>query len=171
MRSRFRTDGVAAAVRLPAMINGNGKDIVRQLIERWSRRRMAATGGESRVPMDAETERCVRDAGYGMDDCLPEVLQLAVRKTANLRIGGTIHDVTHDLSCNLSSRGRGGARSTFPWWAWTSWYPRWRGKNTSSLKPTSVQVWPITSPSPRQRFVDLLFPETARTQESPTQTP
>ncbi len=85
---------IAAAVRRPAEVVGNGRDTVRQLIERQSRRRSAATGGESRIPMDAETERCVAKAGYVMDDVPGEGIAFPVRKAANLHTGGTIHDVT-----------------------------------------------------------------------------
>jgi D-alanine-D-alanine ligase-like ATP-grasp enzyme len=73
---------------------GNGRDTVRQLIERQSRRRAAATGGESKIPLDRETERCVAKAGYSMDDVPPEGAAFPVRKAANLHTGGTIHDVT-----------------------------------------------------------------------------
>ncbi len=87
---------VAAAIRRPAHIIGDGTNTVRKLIEAQSRRRAAATGGESRIPLDAETERCIRDAGYGLDDVLEEGKEMAVRKTANLHTGGTIHDVTDE---------------------------------------------------------------------------
>jgi len=63
---------VAAAVRRPAEIAGTGKRTVRQLLRKQSRRRAAATGGESRIPMDAETRRCVGEAGYTLDDVLPK---------------------------------------------------------------------------------------------------
>jgi GNAT-family acetyltransferase (TIGR03103 family) len=92
---------VAAAVRRPAEVVGNGRDTVRQLIERQSRRRAAATGGESKIPLDAETERCVRKAGYGMDDVPPEGATFPVRKAANLHTGGTIHDVTDHVHPRL----------------------------------------------------------------------
>jgi GNAT-family acetyltransferase (TIGR03103 family) len=85
---------VAAAIRRPAEVIGNGRDTVRQLIERQSRRRAAATGGESKIPLDAETERCVAKAGFKMEDVPPEGIAFAVRKAANLHTGGTIHDVT-----------------------------------------------------------------------------
>ncbi len=88
---------VAAAVRRPAQIRGDGEMTVRQLIEKQSRRRARATGGESRIPLDAETERCVRLAGYTMDDVVPADEVVGVRKTANLHTGGTIHDVTDHL--------------------------------------------------------------------------
>jgi GNAT-family acetyltransferase (TIGR03103 family) len=85
---------VAAAIRRPAMIVGDGHQTVRELVERQSRRRMAATGGESCIPLDSETERTVRRAGYSMDDAPEEGISFPVRKTANLHTGGTIHDVT-----------------------------------------------------------------------------
>jgi GNAT-family acetyltransferase (TIGR03103 family) len=85
---------VAAAIRRPAEVVGNGRDTVRQLIERQSRRRAAATGGESKIPLDAETERCVAKAGYSLDDVPPHNAAFPVRKAANLHTGGTIHDVT-----------------------------------------------------------------------------
>ena len=93
---------VAAATRRPAEVVGNGRDTVRQLIERQSRRRAAATGGESKIPLDAETERCVAKAGYTMDDVPPEGASFAVRKAANLHTGGTIHDVTERLHPELA---------------------------------------------------------------------
>ncbi|HZG09086.1 MAG TPA: hypothetical protein VEZ70_08920 [Allosphingosinicella sp.] len=85
---------VAAAVRRPAEVVGNGRDTVRELIKRQSRRRAAATGGESKIPLDAETERCVAKAGFAMSDIPPPGTAFAVRKAANLHTGGTIHDVT-----------------------------------------------------------------------------
>src|SRR5690606_26125872 len=50
---------VAAATRKPAAVVGNGRHTVRELIEKQSRRREAATGGESSIPCDAETKRTV----------------------------------------------------------------------------------------------------------------
>lgn len=85
---------VAAAVRRPARVVGDGQSTIRSLIETQSRRRAAATGGESRIPFDAETERCVRREGYELSDILDSGVELPVRRTANLHTGGTIHDVT-----------------------------------------------------------------------------
>ncbi|MCT2276281.1 N-acetylglutaminylglutamine synthetase [Micromonospora chalcea] len=88
---------VAAAVRRPAQITGDGVHDITELIERQSRRRAAATGGESRIPVDDMTREVVAEAGYRMHDVLPEGEVLAVRRTANLHTGGTIHDVTAEL--------------------------------------------------------------------------
>ncbi|HEY8524016.1 MAG TPA: N-acetylglutaminylglutamine synthetase [Acidimicrobiales bacterium] len=94
---------VAAAIRRPAHVVGTGNHTVRELIEAQSRRRAAATGGESTIPIDDETERTVRDAGWSLTDVLPEGVELTVRRTANLHTGGTIHDVTADLHPELGA--------------------------------------------------------------------
>lgn len=85
---------VAAAVRRPPRVIGDGKSTIRRLIEVQSRRRMAATGGESRIPIDAETKRCLEQQGLILDDVLTDRREITVRKAANLHTGGTIHDVT-----------------------------------------------------------------------------
>ncbi|MEF2073697.1 N-acetylglutaminylglutamine synthetase [Consotaella aegiceratis] len=102
---------VAAAMRRPPTITGDGKHSVRDLIEHLSRRRAAATGGESRVPIDGETERCVQDAGYAMDDVLPEGETIKVRRAANLHTGGTIHDVTGEVHPRLVEAAIAAARA------------------------------------------------------------
>ncbi|UAW98547.1 N-acetylglutaminylglutamine synthetase [Halopseudomonas nanhaiensis] len=92
---------VAAAVRRPAEIRGDGSRTIEKLIERQSRKRQAATGGESRIPMDDETRRTVEAQGHSMDDVLPAGEQMFVRRTANLHTGGVLIDVTDDLHPRL----------------------------------------------------------------------
>lgn len=92
---------VAAAIRRPPVISGNGKSKIVDLIEKQSRRREAATGGESTIPLDRATERCIRQYGYALDDVLPAGKKLNIRETANLHTGGTIHDVTDKLHPEL----------------------------------------------------------------------
>ena len=85
---------VAAAIRKPASIVGDGKRSAGELIEAQSRRRAAATGGESIIPMDGETERVLALSGFGYESVVPEGQEVDVRKTANLHTGGSLHDVT-----------------------------------------------------------------------------
>ena len=92
---------VAAAIRKPAEIIGDGEKNIRMLIEKQSRRRKAATGGESSIPMDSETERCIRESGYTYDSVLKSGEPLCVRKTANLHTGGMLIDVTKQLHPQL----------------------------------------------------------------------
>ena len=93
---------IAAAIRKPAAVVGNGVHTIEQLIEKQSRRRQAATSGESHIPIDDETRRSVTGAGYAMDAVLSRGTELIVRKTANLHTGGTIHDVTPELHPDLA---------------------------------------------------------------------
>ncbi|MBV4534334.1 N-acetylglutaminylglutamine synthetase [Pseudomonas sp. SWRI107] len=102
---------VAAAVRHPAQVIGDGKHSIRELIEAQSRRRMAATGGESRIPLDDETERTLKGAGFGYADILPAGERLAVRRTANLHTGGTLEDVTGRLHPVLADAAVRAARA------------------------------------------------------------
>ncbi|MBX3606086.1 MAG: N-acetylglutaminylglutamine synthetase [Piscinibacter sp.] len=88
---------VAAATRRPAEVVGDGRSDVRALIRAQSRRRQRATGGESRIPVDDETRRCLRTQGLALEDVPAAGRRVQVRKTANLHTGGTIHDVTAAL--------------------------------------------------------------------------
>ncbi|RDL47285.1 Cyanophycin synthetase [Ensifer sp. M14] len=85
---------VAAAIRRPPFVVGDGRSDVASLIETQSRRREAATGGESRIPIDAETRRCLAEQGLSLETVLGEGMEITVRKAANLHTGGSIHDVT-----------------------------------------------------------------------------
>lgn len=89
---------VAAALRKPPQIRGDGVHTVIELIDKQSRRRASATDGESQIPLDEETERCVESSGQQLLDVPDEGEKLVVRKTANLHTGGTIHDVTPNLN-------------------------------------------------------------------------
>jgi GNAT-family acetyltransferase (TIGR03103 family) len=102
---------VAAAIRRPAHVIGDGQTTVRALIEAQSRRRAAATGGESRIPLDAETERCLAVAGVGLDEVPPRGTEIVVRRTANLHTGGTIHDVTAEVHPALVEAALAAARA------------------------------------------------------------
>src|SRR5690606_20165411 len=88
---------VAAAIRKPAHICGDGRKTIRELIEKQSRRRQVSTDGESRIPLDDETCRTVEAAGFTLDSILPADQHLQVRRTANLHTGGTLVDVTDEL--------------------------------------------------------------------------
>ncbi|POF31655.1 N-acetylglutaminylglutamine synthetase [Roseibium marinum] len=92
---------VATALRKPAEVTGNGRATIGELIDIQSRRRAAATGGESKIVVDDEVERCLSAKGFKLEDVLPEGSRLAVRRTANLHTGGTIHDVTGETHHTL----------------------------------------------------------------------
>lgn len=102
---------VAAAVRRPPRIIGDGRSMISALIEVQSRRRQAATGGESRIPLDAETERCLAEQGLDLHSVLEEGREITVRKAANLHTGGSIHDVTDTVHPDLVAAACRAARA------------------------------------------------------------
>lgn len=88
---------VAAAVRKPPEVVGDGQLTVEQLIEKLSRRRSASSQGESRIPVDNDTIASLTEQGLSLASVIEPGRSVQVRKTANFHTGGTIHDVTDIL--------------------------------------------------------------------------
>jgi len=103
----------------------------------------------------------VAAAGYSLDDVLPADINVAVRKTANLHTGGTIHDVTGMLHPTLVDAAVQAARAIdIPV----------TGIDFIVKSPTKPDYWFIEAnerpglanhePQPTaERFFDLLFPQ------------
>ncbi len=154
---------VAAAVRRPPEIVGDGTHTIAVMIEKYNRRRAAATGGECHLPVDAETRRCIDQEGFSLDSVLPQGRRLTVRKAANLHTGGTIHDVTDQLHPELRRTSVAAARAIgIPV----------TGLDLMVKNVTAPDYWIIEAnerpglanhePQPTaERFMDLLFPQTA----------
>ncbi len=153
---------VAAAVRRPASITGTGQHTIGQLIEKQSRRRAAATGGESRIPMDAETLRCIENAGYTMNSIPEPGKTLVVRKTANLHTGGTIHDVTDALHPTLANAALRAARAIdIPVVGLDFLVPHIDGEDYVIIEANERPGLANHEPQPTaERFIDMLFPQT-----------
>jgi len=151
---------VAAAVRSPASIIGDGQHTIVDLIERQSRRRAAATGGESQIPLDNETRRCVAAAGYAMRNVLPPGVELQVRKTANLHTGGAIHDVTGSVNPVLAEAAVKAARAiNIPVTGIDFIVPDPAGADYVFIEANERPGLANHEPQPTaQRFIDLLFP-------------
>ncbi len=154
---------VAAAVRKPPTVVGNGTDTVRALIEARNSRRARELGERMVTPLDDITDAAVRSGGHDLDDVLPEGEALAVRRTANLHSGGTIEDVTDELHPTLADAAiRAADAIGLPV----------AGADLMVEDPTrpahvfiEVNEQPgLANHEPRptaERFLDLLFPETA----------
>lgn len=153
---------VAAAIRRPAQVVGDGQSTISTLIEKQSRRRAAATGGESRIPMDGETRRCVMAQGYALEDVLPADVVLPVRKAANLHTGGTIHDVTDQLHPALRSAAEHASRVLdIPVTGLDFLVPAVDGPDYVIIEANERPGLANHEPQPTvQRFIDLLFPRT-----------
>jgi GNAT-family acetyltransferase (TIGR03103 family) len=155
---------VAAAIRRPAEIMGDGRHTVGQLIEAQSTRRSAATGGESKIPMDDETRRTVEDAGFGFDSVLPADQRLAVRRTANLHTGGCLEDVTAILHPVLKDAAVRAARALdIPVVGLDLMVPAADQPDYVFIEANERCGLANHEPQPTaERFVDLLFPHSQR---------
>jgi GNAT-family acetyltransferase (TIGR03103 family) len=153
---------VAAAVRRPPRVVGTGRHTVRELIEAQSRRRMAVTGGESRIPVDENCAATVAAAGFDMNDVLPADHQLTVRRTANLHTGGTIHDVTTTLHPDLAAASRLASRVLdIPVVGLDLMVPHIDGPEFYFIEANERPGLANHDPQPTAaRFIDLLFPAT-----------
>ncbi len=160
---------VAAAVRRPAEVVGDGRRTVTDLVRAASRRRERATGGESRIPLDDTTADVVRAAGYAMDDVLPDGVRLQVRRTANLHTGGTIDDVTDRLHPEIADAAVRASRAIgIPVTGIDFLVPDVEGPEAVFVEANERPGLANHEPQPTAaRFVDLLFPETRRSPGSP----
>jgi GNAT-family acetyltransferase (TIGR03103 family) len=153
----------AAAVRRPAAVVGTGRHAIAELIDKQSRRRAAATGGESRIPVDDETRRCLARRGYALDDVLAEGEEVRVRETANLHTGGTLHDVTEELSPRIRAAAEQAARVlAIPVVGLDLLVDAADGDRHVFIEANERPGLANHEPQPTaERFVDLLFPQTA----------
>lgn len=154
---------VAAAVRCPPKVVGTGRHTVRELIERASRRRAAATGGESRIPIDEETERCLREAGCTLETLLEPSQVVRVRNAANLHTGGTISDVTSRLHPDLAEAAvRIASELRIPVTGLDFIVPSVEGQKYWFIEANERPGLANHEPQPTaERFIDMLFPTSA----------
>jgi len=153
---------VAASVREPPSVVGDGRSTVAVLVDELSRRRSAATGGTSWVPLDATTRAVVESTGYGLDAVLPPGEAIEVRRTANLHTGGAIRDVTDELHPELAAVAVAAARAIgIPVLGLDLIVPAVDGPEYVVIEANEQPGLANHEPRPTAaRFVDLLFPET-----------
>ena len=155
---------VAAALRRPAEVVGDGRQDVAALVRETSRRRQRATGGESSIPLDDATAEVVAAAGHAMTDVLPRGERLRVRRTANLHTGGTITDVTDRLHPDIAAAAVRASRAIgIPVTGIDLLVPDVAGPEHVFIEANERPGLANHEPQPTvARFVDLLFPETRR---------
>ena len=91
---------VAAALREPARVVGDGTLSIRQLIDAVNEDPRRAIGHEkvlTAITINDMTERVLASRGYQIDDVPPVGEKLYLKSTANLSTGGTARDVTDEV--------------------------------------------------------------------------
>jgi len=88
---------VAAAIRTPAHVVGDGKSTIQELIDKVNSDPRRGYGHEkvlTQITTNELTKTLISQAGYSLDSVLPEDERLILKDTANLSTGGTAEDVT-----------------------------------------------------------------------------
>lgn len=88
---------VAAAMRTPASVKGDGTSTIAQLIERENRDPRRGIGHEkvlTRITVDKHTQQILKSLGLTKQSVLPAGEELYLKSTANISTGGTATDVT-----------------------------------------------------------------------------
>lgn len=155
---------VAAAVRRPAAVVGDGRHTVAELIDAQSRRRAAATGGESAIPVDELTVDVLREQGLDLGSRPLAGDRVEVRTTANLHTGGTIHDVTDELHPALADAAVVASRAIgVPVTGIDLLVPQVDGPEYVVIEANERPGLANHEPRPTaEAFVDLLFPTLRR---------
>jgi GNAT-family acetyltransferase (TIGR03103 family) len=155
---------VAASVRRPPVVTGDGSRTVRALVEARNEHRARELGGAMVTPLDDITAACVQAAGHDLDDVLPEGVRLEVRRTANLHTGGTIEDLTERLHPTLAEAAvRGAAAVGLPVAGIDLMVPSPEGPEHVFIEVNEQPGLANHEPQPTaQRYLDLLFPGTSR---------
>lgn len=91
---------VAASLRLPPFVIGDGRKTIEQLIQELNMDPRRGEGHEkalSKVTIDDILINCIKEKGYNLNSTLPYGEKLFLRKNANLSTGGISIDCTDEI--------------------------------------------------------------------------
>jgi len=101
---------VAAAVRTPAHVIGDGKSTIQELIDEVNKDPRRGYGHEkvlTQITVNDLTKGIIKADGYTLDSVISEGEKLHLKDTANLSTGGTAEDVTdivHPANVSMAER-------------------------------------------------------------------
>ncbi|HNH24881.1 MAG TPA: cyanophycin synthetase, partial [Accumulibacter sp.] len=105
---------IAAARRDPPLVIGNGKDSIRQLVERVNsdpRRGEGHATSLTRIRLDDVALARLTSAGLTPDSIPPRGKRVVLRNNANLSTGGTATDVTDDVHPEFAAQAVAAAQT------------------------------------------------------------
>ncbi len=91
---------IAAAVRTPAAVTGDGKSTIQELVDKVNADPRRGFGHENvltEIKIDRVTMNVLENQGLTLESVLPEGEDLWLKPTANLSTGGTATDVTDNV--------------------------------------------------------------------------
>ena len=151
---------VCALQRRPACVIGNGRDTIRKLITAQNRR-CVAIDPVHRIPLDRETTRFLHTAGLSLTSIPEAGQQIIVRQTANYHTGGSVHDISDQVSPALIKMGAAIVKKTCLPVAGIDFV-----HSTDARQTHVIELAPDLAISPRgghriaTQLIDYLFPET-----------
>lgn len=101
---------VAAAIRTPAHVIGDGQSTVQELIDEVNKDPRRGYGHENvltQITINDLTKTIIKEAGYTLESVIPKGERLILKDTANLSTGGTAEDVTdivHPANVSMAER-------------------------------------------------------------------
>jgi len=101
---------VAAAIRTPANVVGDGISNIQELVDKVNADPRRGYGHENVLTMitiNDLTNKIIKDAGYTLESVIPKGERLLLKDTANLSTGGTAEDVTdivHPSNVSMAER-------------------------------------------------------------------
>ena len=161
---------VAAAIRKPAEIVGTGQHTVAQLIERQSRRRAAATGGESRIFRSMpRPSGALPPPATAWTTCRPRGRRSPCERPPTCIPAARSHDVTAQLHPVLADAAVRGARALeIPLVGFDFMVEAPDREAYAIIEANERPGLANHEPQPTaQKFIDLLFPQTVVRSRSP----
>jgi len=101
---------VTAAIYHPPQICGTGKHTIKKLISKYNRRKLSATGGESKIPWDKETKDMIEKTGYKIGTILSVGENLVLRRNTSECTGGRVEFITESLPSRFKTVAEDAAR-------------------------------------------------------------
>ncbi|HEX3601224.1 MAG TPA: cyanophycin synthetase, partial [Lacipirellulaceae bacterium] len=98
---------VAAARREPALVIGDDRSTVRELVEEVNRDPLRSDGHAtalSKMRLDANSVAVITEQGFTVDSVVPAGVKVLIRRNGNLSTGGTATDVTDQIHPDIARR-------------------------------------------------------------------
>ncbi len=154
---------VAAIERVPATVIGNDQDTVKELIENRNLELEHDTDGESKITIEAALDDLLGEQGLSLHSIPPAGAEIRVCRLANYHSGGSIEDVTDQVSPMLRTVAEKAARVlNIPVVGLDFLVPAISGEDYYIIEANERPGLANHEPQPTaERFIDFLFPETA----------
>jgi GNAT-family acetyltransferase (TIGR03103 family) len=153
---------VAAIERIPAQVIGDGVSGIQDLIINRNKELLEKTDGESQIPLNKGTFDFILDQGYTLHDILPFGQILSVCRLANFHSGGTIKDVTPEITEQIKYISQKAAEILkIPVVGLDFLVPSIEGNEYVIIEANERPGLANHEPQPTaERFIDFLFPQT-----------